>query len=167
MAGSSPPPGRTHAALIGVRREPAGAGRDCLSSASPRGRQRIPLPLADDAPHRRVRHTWWRAGPFGYTAMLGGFPASSVLAARYGRHMVDATKSPDLAYIADLTRVRAAAGAVLLDEQGHVMVVYPTYKDTCELPGGSREAPCRAYASVESSRMMCAPSALNRASRSA
>lgn len=53
--------------------------------------------------------------------------------------MVDAKKGPDLAYIADLTRVRAAGGALILDEQGRVMVVYPTYKDTCELPGGSLE----------------------------
>jgi len=35
--------------------------------------------------------------------------------------------------------VRAAAGVLLFDEQGRVMVVYPTYKDSCELPGGALE----------------------------
>jgi 8-oxo-dGTP diphosphatase len=45
----------------------------------------------------------------------------------------------DLAYIAGLARVRAAAGAVLLNEQGEVLVVYPTYKAGGELPGGSLE----------------------------
>ncbi|MGH4020886.1 MAG: NUDIX domain-containing protein [Pseudonocardiaceae bacterium] len=53
--------------------------------------------------------------------------------------MTEATTEPDLAYIAGLTRVRAAAGAVFLDEGGGVMVVHPTYKDICELPGGSLE----------------------------
>jgi 8-oxo-dGTP pyrophosphatase MutT (NUDIX family) len=53
--------------------------------------------------------------------------------------VVDATTGPDLAYIASLTRVRAAAGVVFLDEWGRVLVVHPTYKDICELPGGSLE----------------------------
>jgi 8-oxo-dGTP pyrophosphatase MutT (NUDIX family) len=35
--------------------------------------------------------------------------------------------------------VRAAAGALFLDDHGRVMVVYPTYKQTAELPGGSLE----------------------------
>lgn len=58
---------------------------------------------------------------------------------RYRLCVTDTTTGPDLAYIASLTRVRAAAGVVFLDEKGRVMVVYPTYKDTCELPGGSLE----------------------------
>jgi 8-oxo-dGTP pyrophosphatase MutT (NUDIX family) len=53
--------------------------------------------------------------------------------------MTDARPDPDLAYIAGLTRVRAAAGALIRDERGRVLVVRPTYKDRWELPGGSLE----------------------------
>jgi 8-oxo-dGTP diphosphatase len=53
--------------------------------------------------------------------------------------VTDATADSDVAYIAGLTRVRAAAGAVIRDGQGRVLVVRPTYKPTWELPGGSLE----------------------------
>lgn len=49
----------------------------------------------------------------------------------------NATADPALvAYIEGLTRVRAAAGAVVLDEHGAVLVVKPVYKTVNELPGG-------------------------------
>jgi 8-oxo-dGTP diphosphatase len=55
-------------------------------------------------------------------------------------HLVtDAAAHPDLAYIAGLTRVRAAAGAVIQDEQGRVLLVRPTYKEGWLLPGGALE----------------------------
>ncbi|WBB56810.1 NUDIX hydrolase [Verrucosispora sp. WMMD573] len=38
-----------------------------------------------------------------------------------------------------MTRVRAAAGIVLRDEAGRVLVVHPTYKDVWEIPGGTVE----------------------------
>jgi 8-oxo-dGTP pyrophosphatase MutT (NUDIX family) len=53
--------------------------------------------------------------------------------------VTDAAAHPDLAYIAGLTRVRAAAGAVIQDEQGRVLLVRPTYKERWELPGGALE----------------------------
>ncbi|MHA6615728.1 NUDIX domain-containing protein [Pseudonocardia sp. DLS-67] len=53
--------------------------------------------------------------------------------------MTDTPADPDLGYIAGLTRVRAAAGALIRDGQGRVLVVRPTYKDGWELPGGSLE----------------------------
>jgi 8-oxo-dGTP pyrophosphatase MutT (NUDIX family) len=53
--------------------------------------------------------------------------------------VTDAAADPDLDYIAGLTRVRAAAGALIRDEQGRVLLVRPTYEDTWELPGGSVE----------------------------
>jgi 8-oxo-dGTP pyrophosphatase MutT (NUDIX family) len=43
---------------------------------------------------------------------------------------------PDLSYIASVTRVRAAAGVILRDQAGRVLVVHPTYKDVWEVPGG-------------------------------
>jgi 8-oxo-dGTP pyrophosphatase MutT (NUDIX family) len=54
--------------------------------------------------------------------------------------VTDAATHADLAYIAGLTRVRAAAGAVIQDEQGRVLVVRPTYKEGWLLPGGGLEA---------------------------
>ncbi|MEU8263192.1 NUDIX hydrolase [Micromonospora sp. NPDC048999] len=53
--------------------------------------------------------------------------------------MTDAAVEPDLDYIAGVTRVRAAAGVLLLDEAGRVLVVHPTYKDIWEVPGGMLE----------------------------
>jgi 8-oxo-dGTP diphosphatase len=53
--------------------------------------------------------------------------------------VTDAAAHPDIAYIAGLTRVRAAAGALIRDEQGRVLLVRPTYKEMWELPGGSLE----------------------------
>lgn len=53
--------------------------------------------------------------------------------------MADQENGPDLSYIAGLTRVRAAAGVILRDDQGQVLLVYPTYKNGAELPGGSLE----------------------------
>lgn len=53
--------------------------------------------------------------------------------------MTDAAGDPDIDFITGLTRVRAAAGAVIRDEQGRVLVVRPTYKNEWELPGGSVE----------------------------
>ena len=54
--------------------------------------------------------------------------------------MIETANKPDLAtYIASVTRVRAAAGVVFQDEKGHVLVAHPTYKDVCELPGGTLE----------------------------
>ena len=53
--------------------------------------------------------------------------------------MLETDKGPDLAYIASVVRVRAAAGVVLRDELGRVLVVHPTYKDVWELPGGTLE----------------------------
>ncbi|WP_222106024.1 NUDIX domain-containing protein [Catellatospora sichuanensis] len=46
---------------------------------------------------------------------------------------------PDPQYVASLTRVRVAAGALYRDRQGHVLVVQPSYKDTAEIPGGALE----------------------------
>ncbi|MCW2879949.1 MAG: hydrolase [Sphaerisporangium sp.] len=48
-------------------------------------------------------------------------------------------KGPDPSYIAGLVRVRAAAGALIRDEAGHVLVVHPTYKDGWDIPGGMLE----------------------------
>jgi 8-oxo-dGTP pyrophosphatase MutT (NUDIX family) len=53
--------------------------------------------------------------------------------------VIETEHEPDLAYIASVTRVRAAAGVVLRDERGRVLVVHPTYKDVWELPGGTLE----------------------------
>lgn len=53
--------------------------------------------------------------------------------------MIEAQTGPDLAYIASVTRVRAAAGVVLRDASGGVLVVHPTYKDVWEVPGGTVE----------------------------
>nr|WP_269330496.1 NUDIX domain-containing protein [Kineosporia babensis] len=39
-----------------------------------------------------------------------------------------------------MVRVRAAAGVVVRNEDGHVLVLHPTYKTEAELPGGSLEA---------------------------
>ncbi|WP_067171856.1 NUDIX domain-containing protein [Microtetraspora niveoalba] len=47
---------------------------------------------------------------------------------------------PDPAYIAGLARVRAAAGALIRDDSGRVMLVRPTYKTTWDIPGGALEA---------------------------
>jgi len=53
--------------------------------------------------------------------------------------VTDATTDPDLAFIAGLTRVRAAAAALIRDEQGRVLLVRPTYKEGWLLPGGALE----------------------------
>ena len=53
--------------------------------------------------------------------------------------MIETQTGPDLAYIASVTRVRAAAGVVVRDAAGRVVVVHPTYKDVWELPGGTLE----------------------------
>ncbi|WP_236718297.1 NUDIX hydrolase [Actinoplanes sp. TFC3] len=53
--------------------------------------------------------------------------------------MLKTEKIPELDYIASVVRVRAAAGVVLRDELGRVLVVHPTYKDVWELPGGTLE----------------------------
>jgi len=47
---------------------------------------------------------------------------------------------PDHSYVANVTRIRAAAGAILRDQAGRVLVVHPTYKDVWEIPGGMVEA---------------------------
>ncbi|WP_433294419.1 NUDIX domain-containing protein [Actinoplanes sp. CA-030573] len=54
--------------------------------------------------------------------------------------MLETSNAPDLAYIASVTRVRAAAGVLLRDDAGRVLVVHPTYKDVWEIPGGTLEA---------------------------
>ncbi|RCG31956.1 NUDIX hydrolase [Sphaerisporangium album] len=48
--------------------------------------------------------------------------------------------TPDPSYIADLVRVRAAAGALIRDEVGRVLLVRPTYKPRWDIPGGMLEA---------------------------
>jgi 8-oxo-dGTP pyrophosphatase MutT (NUDIX family) len=53
--------------------------------------------------------------------------------------MVEVKHGPDLAYIASLVRVRAAAGVLFFDEDGRVLLVHPTYQDEWEIPGGSLE----------------------------
>ncbi|MGW1057212.1 NUDIX domain-containing protein [Micromonospora rubida] len=53
--------------------------------------------------------------------------------------MTETQIKPDLSYIANVTRVRAAAGVVLRDQAGRVLVVHPTYKDVWEIPGGMVE----------------------------
>ncbi|MEU6429687.1 NUDIX hydrolase [Microbispora sp. NPDC046973] len=45
-----------------------------------------------------------------------------------------------LAYIAAVPRLRAAAGALLRDNEGRVLVVHPVYKDEWDIPGGIVEA---------------------------
>ena len=50
--------------------------------------------------------------------------------------MTETSSEPERAYIASLTRVRAAAGVLLSDEQGRVMVVHTVYGRGYELPGG-------------------------------
>ncbi|MGW0503840.1 NUDIX domain-containing protein [Micromonospora sp. NPDC003241] len=53
--------------------------------------------------------------------------------------MAETPSGPDPSYLAGLTRVRAAAGIVLRDEAGRVLVVCPTYQDAREIPGGAVE----------------------------
>ncbi|GGL88475.1 NUDIX domain-containing protein [Micromonospora yangpuensis] len=53
--------------------------------------------------------------------------------------MAETEIEPDPSYIANVTRVRAAAGAILRDQTGRVLLVRPTYKDLWELPGGTVE----------------------------
>jgi 8-oxo-dGTP pyrophosphatase MutT (NUDIX family) len=43
---------------------------------------------------------------------------------------------PDIAFYASLPRTRGAAAALLLDDQGDVLLVKPTYKEGWFLPGG-------------------------------
>ncbi|WP_018684403.1 NUDIX domain-containing protein [Actinokineospora enzanensis] len=43
-------------------------------------------------------------------------------------------------YAASLPRKRAAAGMLLRDHDGRVLLVEPTYKDSWELPGGTVDA---------------------------
>ncbi|WP_433390717.1 NUDIX domain-containing protein [Micromonospora sp. KLBMP9576] len=54
--------------------------------------------------------------------------------------MAETQTEPDPSYIASVTRVRAAAGVILRDQAGRVLVVHPTYKDVWEVPGGTVEA---------------------------
>ncbi|MEW2375992.1 NUDIX hydrolase [Micromonospora sp. NPDC047812] len=53
--------------------------------------------------------------------------------------MAETQTEPDISYIASVTRVRAAAGVILRDQAGRVLVVHPTYKDVWEVPGGMVE----------------------------
>ncbi|MFB9238450.1 NUDIX domain-containing protein [Plantactinospora siamensis] len=53
--------------------------------------------------------------------------------------MAKTQTGPDLSYIAGMTRVRAAAGVILRDQAGWVLVVQPTYKNVWEIPGGTAE----------------------------
>jgi 8-oxo-dGTP pyrophosphatase MutT (NUDIX family) len=53
--------------------------------------------------------------------------------------VIEVWQGPDLAYIASLVRVRAAAGVLFFDAAGRVLLVHPTYKDQWEIPGGSLE----------------------------
>jgi 8-oxo-dGTP pyrophosphatase MutT (NUDIX family) len=53
--------------------------------------------------------------------------------------VIEVKNGPDLAYIASLVRVRAAAGVLFFDEHGRVLLVHPTYKDEWEIPGGALE----------------------------
>ncbi|MBQ1074803.1 NUDIX hydrolase [Micromonospora sp. C31] len=59
-------------------------------------------------------------------------------ARRVGRVAETQTKA-DLSYIASVTRVRAAAGVILRDQAGRVLLVHPAYKDVWEVPGGTVE----------------------------
>ncbi|WP_182879909.1 NUDIX domain-containing protein [Microbispora sp. H10949] len=45
-----------------------------------------------------------------------------------------------LAYVASVPRLRAAAGALLRDDEGRVLLVHPVYKDKWDIPGGIVEA---------------------------
>ncbi|GII82856.1 NUDIX hydrolase [Sphaerisporangium siamense] len=45
-----------------------------------------------------------------------------------------------LAFVASVPRLRAAAGALLRDHEGRVLVVHPVYKDDWDIPGGIVEA---------------------------
>lgn len=45
-----------------------------------------------------------------------------------------------LAFVASVPRLRAAAGALLRDREGRVLVVHPVYKDDWDIPGGMIEA---------------------------
>ncbi|MFC7548000.1 NUDIX domain-containing protein [Plantactinospora sp. GCM10030261] len=54
--------------------------------------------------------------------------------------MAETRTEPELAYIANVTRVRAAAGVIFRDQAGRVLLVHPTYKDVWEIPGGMVEA---------------------------
>lgn len=53
--------------------------------------------------------------------------------------MAETQTEPDLSYIASVTRVRAAAGVILRDQTGRVLLVHPAYKDGWEVPGGTVE----------------------------
>ncbi|MEU1845053.1 NUDIX hydrolase [Micromonospora sediminicola] len=53
--------------------------------------------------------------------------------------MAETQTGPDPSYIAAVTRVRAAAGVLLRDQAGRVLLVHPTYKDVWEVPGGTVE----------------------------
>lgn len=59
-------------------------------------------------------------------------------ARKVGR-VAETQTEPDLSYIASVTRVRAAAGVILRDQTGRVLVVHPAYKDVWEVPGGTVE----------------------------
>ncbi|WP_238447388.1 NUDIX hydrolase [Micromonospora sp. 4G55] len=53
--------------------------------------------------------------------------------------MAETQTEPHLPYIASATRVRAAAGVILRDPTGRVLLVHPAYKDVWEVPGGTVE----------------------------
>ncbi|MET7747840.1 NUDIX hydrolase [Micromonospora sp. NPDC005367] len=53
--------------------------------------------------------------------------------------MAETQTKAELSYIASVTRVRAAAGVILRDQAGRVLLVHPAYKDVWEVPGGTVE----------------------------
>jgi phosphopantetheine--protein transferase-like protein len=52
----------------------------------------------------------------------------------------DETHDPGAGYWSSLDRKRTAAGALLFDEGGRLLVVRPTYKDGWTIPGGATDA---------------------------
>ena len=59
--------------------------------------------------------------------------------ARRVERVAETQTKADLSYIASVTRVRAAAGVILRNQAGRVLLVHPTYKDVWEVPGGTVE----------------------------
>lgn len=66
--------------------------------------------------------------------------ARSVVGEPAGATVTDRLGRPDAEYYSALPRKRAAAGALITDAAGAVLIVEPTYKAHWEVPGGIVEA---------------------------
>lgn len=73
---------------------------------------------------------------FGVRGVCGASAFVGRIGCGYRPPVTETASEPERAYIASLTRVRAAAGVLLTDEQGRVLVVHTVYGRGYELPGG-------------------------------